>query len=151
MPPPHACADGKQCGFVIDGKASVANLVRCEVRTCAHTGISVTDGALATLERVLVEGSRGGDGVRVAGESAHMQAKECRILRCAMHGVVACGGAAAELTQCEAKQNKSSGFGVEGEGSLVRLAACASDFDAQVRCWPFKVVISAEALRHGIL
>ena len=69
----HACADGKHWGFVIDGKNSVANLVRCEVRTCANTGINVTNGALATLERVLVEGSRGGDGVRVAGEGAHMQ------------------------------------------------------------------------------
>ena len=104
--------------------------MRCEVRTCAESGISVTDGALATLERVLVEG--GGDGVRVGGTGAQMQAKECRILRCQMHGVVACNGGTAELTQCETKQNKSSGFGVEDEGSHVTLAACASDFDAQV-------------------
>lgn len=127
------CADGKESGFLIDGTGSVAGLVRCEVRTCAQSGVGVTNGALATLERVLVEGSRGGDGVRVAGEGAQMQAKECRILRCQMHGVLACEGATAELTQCETKQNKAGGFSCEGKGSMLSLAACASDFDAQVR------------------
>lgn len=128
------CADGKENGFLIDGKASVANLVRCEVRTCAQTGVSVSNGALATLERVLVEGSRAGDGVRVQGGGAQMQAKECRILRCQMHGVLACMGGNAELTQCETKQNKAAGFSCEDEGSHLTLAACASDFDAQVLC-----------------
>jgi hypothetical protein len=128
-------ADGKESGFVVNGKTTVANLVRCEVRTCAGSGINVTSGALATLERVLVEGSKGGDGVRVEGEGSQMQAKECRILRCQMHGVLACKGGTAELTQCETKQNKAAGFSSEGEGSQVTLAACASDFDAQV-CTP---------------
>lgn len=119
-------------GFHISGKNSVANLVRCEVRTCVQSGVGVLDGAVATLERVLVEGSRGGDGVRVEGPGAQMQAKECRILRCQMHGVLACMGGSAELTQCETKQNKASGFSVEDKGSHITLGACASDFDAQV-------------------